>query len=215
MKPKNLPALNLLSQQLSYRNSHLTMEEIPTFLNSSVMKKVPVTNNENKGSQLTIFYGGEVIVFDDIEAEKVKEMMCLASKGSSSTISQSNHHKNNINNNNNYGYRVARRCSFPSLPNDVVRNTSSCVAPPTSPFPFMIPATIPNNSVKDQHPQPPSRSVVSDLPLARKASLHRFLEKRKDRIAARSPYQTSSPMSWLSMVVRSPQENSETSSSVV
>ncbi|MED6157847.1 hypothetical protein PIB30_027234 [Stylosanthes scabra] len=202
MKATNLPALNLLSQQLSHRNSHLTMEEFPPFLNSS-LKKVPVTTK--KGSQLTIFYGGEVLVFDDIEAEKAKEIMCFASKGSS-TISKPNHHNNN-NMKNNYGYKLAQRCaSFPS------RN--SCVVPPTSPFPFMIPAaTIPNNSV--QHIQPPSRSVVSDLPLARKASLHRFLEKRKDRIAARAPYQTSSPISWLGMVPRSPQENSETSSSVV
>ncbi|MED6195054.1 hypothetical protein PIB30_034486 [Stylosanthes scabra] len=202
MKATNLPALNLLSQQLSHRNSHLTMDEIPTFLNSS-LKKIPVTTN--KGSQLTIFYGGEVIVFDDIELEKAKEIMCFASKGSS-TISKSNHHNNNMKNN--YGYKLAQRCSFPS------RN-SCVVVPPTSPFPFMIP-TIPNNSVRDlPHTQPPSRSVVSDLPLARKASLHRFLEKRKDRIAARAPYQTSSPISWLGMVPRSPQENSETSSSVV
>ncbi|KAF4368703.1 hypothetical protein G4B88_025121 [Cannabis sativa] len=32
-------------------------------------------------------------------------------------------------------------------------------------------------------------SSIAHLPIARKASLHRFLEKRKDRINARAPYQ--------------------------
>ncbi|PKU84925.1 Protein TIFY 10A [Dendrobium catenatum] len=77
---------------------------------------------EQEKSQLTIFYGGKVLVFDNFPAEKANDLMQLASKGQ----------------------------NFSS-------GTTSLVA--------------------------------SDLPIARKTSLHRFLEKRKDRINAMSPYQ--------------------------
>ncbi|KAJ8510091.1 hypothetical protein OPV22_000525 [Ensete ventricosum] len=81
--------------------------------------------------QLTIFYGGKVLVFDSFPAEKAKDLMQLATKGNST--SQNSVHMS--------------RSAQPNLP---------------------------------------------DLPIARKASLQRFLEKRKDRSNARSPYQVSS-----------------------
>ncbi|KAL2327246.1 hypothetical protein Fmac_020673 [Flemingia macrophylla] len=70
----------------------------------------------------------------------------------------------------------------------------------------VIPITA-NNSVQE-HPQAPSKSVVCDLPLARKASLHRFLEKRKDR----APYQTSNSMPWLTLAPNSPLDESDSES---
>ncbi|CAH9118580.1 unnamed protein product [Cuscuta europaea] len=90
----------------------------------------------NKTAPLTIFYSGEVLVFDDFPADKAREVLSLASKVSSPAASG----------------------VFPT------------VSPtPQAPFHF-------------------SRSNVSGLPIARRSSLHRFLEKRKDRSAARAPY---------------------------
>ncbi|XP_047327750.1 protein TIFY 10a-like [Impatiens glandulifera] len=37
-------------------------------------------------------------------------------------------------------------------------------------------------------PHPPAPVSASDLPIARRASLHRFLDKRKSRVMAKAPY---------------------------
>ncbi|KAL1319660.1 hypothetical protein HN51_064461 [Arachis hypogaea] len=139
--------------------SATTMELFPTKENNNVTTMdllyprapayapAPVNTSafkDGKGAQLTIFYGGEVMVFDDIPAEKAEEILSLAKRGNSSACASTQH---------------------------------------TRPYLFQ------------PHSQLQSAPVVGDLPIARKASLHRFLEKRKDRIASKAPYQTSSPVS--------------------
>lgn len=83
--------------------------------------------------QLTIFYGGKVVVFDNFPPTKVKDLLQIVHTG------------------------------------DGVNKASGSAAPQNLPT--------------------PSQNSLSDLPIARRNSLHRFLEKRKGRIIAKAPYQ--------------------------
>ncbi|XP_075509616.1 protein TIFY 10B-like [Primulina tabacum] len=105
------------------------------------------TKSGAETAQMTIFYGGQVLVFDDFPADKVGEIMSLANKSSGT---QNHHH-------------------------------SSAFAPP---FTTQIPS--------ERALMPP---LASDLPMARRNSLARFLEKRKDRIKEKAPYQEIKPES--------------------
>ena len=95
--------------------------------------------SESEKAQMTIFYGGQVIVFNDFPADKAKEIMLMAScaKGNNNSTTQ-------------------------------IQKTAE--------------------SALDLVPQP---IISGDLPIARRASLTRFLEKRKDRLIAKAPYQLS------------------------
>ncbi|NP_001312571.1 protein TIFY 10A-like [Nicotiana tabacum] len=97
--------------------------------------------SEPEKAQMTIFYGGQVIVFNDFPADKAKEIMLMASctKGNNNSTTQ-------------------------------IQKTAE--------------------SASDLVPQP---IISGDLPIARRASLTRFLEKRKDRLTAKAPYQLSNP----------------------
>ncbi|KAK6147623.1 hypothetical protein DH2020_018535 [Rehmannia glutinosa] len=114
-------------------------------------------------AQMTIFYAGQVIVFDDFPADKAKEIMTLASKSSAA--------------------QNRPIAAFPPL------HVAQSPAESTNSVPQIVPTfgilERPHHSA-----QPP---LDSDLPIARKNSLARFLEKRKDRIIANAPYPASKP----------------------
>lgn len=111
-------------------------------------------------AQLTIFYDGKVMVFDNFPAMKAKDLMEMASKGNVFLP-----HSVNVN------------CS----------TTGTTAAPPL--------------------PPKAGASVDLSMPIARRASLHRFLEKRKDRINRNAPYivkdlsemKAEKSLSWLAL----------------
>ncbi|KAM0872593.1 hypothetical protein ACQ4PT_038613 [Festuca glaucescens] len=105
----------------------------------------PDATREQEKQQLTIFYGGKVLEFNDFPADKAKGLMQMAGKG-----------------------------------NPVIQNVSA----PVTVTKVQAAAPALESSL-------PAAQVDAHKPAHWKASLHRFLEKRKDRLHAKAPYQDS------------------------
>ncbi|KAG4146188.1 hypothetical protein ERO13_D05G141200v2 [Gossypium hirsutum] len=127
---------------------------------------------EPKNSQMTIFFGGQVAVFNDFPADKFKEIMDLLASHGCSTAS---------------GVVV-------DTVMEKVKSKTVQIEPSNHEIPDLNVSTATGNS-----PPPPHDSSVewhqyggsgpSDLRIARRNSLHKFFEKRKERATARAPYQ--------------------------
>ncbi|MFS7992969.1 putative transcription factor TIFY family [Helianthus anomalus] len=149
-------------------------------------------------AQLTIFYGGMVNVYDDISPEKAQAIMFLAGNGASASTPQP---------------RVQAAVPIPRTPvGDVVYMAQPINAQPCSAIssPMSVSSHPVGPTNKDEGAKTvkgsmgPSSKVdtprvinsleqvmQSAVPQARKASLARFLEKRKERVMASSPYNVS------------------------
>ncbi|KAF5466352.1 hypothetical protein F2P56_016283 [Juglans regia] len=104
-------------------------------------------------AQMTIFYAGQILVLNDFPADKAREIVALASKGSSNTSS-----------------------GFVSASGMDKVNSGRSMAPEST----VLVATSEKNTTQERLQQQP-HEIASDLPIARRASLHRFFAKRKDR----------------------------------
>ncbi|KAJ0257229.1 Protein TIFY 11A [Hirschfeldia incana] len=112
-------------------------------------------SSEPGSSQLTIFFGGQVLVYNEFPTDKAKEIMEVAKQAKPVTDINIKTQINVENNNDNKSNMV----NLPDL-------------------------NEPINSVDIINQQ---NHVVERI--ARRASLHRFFAKRKDRSVARAPYQ--------------------------
>ncbi|KAK6122408.1 hypothetical protein DH2020_043850 [Rehmannia glutinosa] len=160
-------------------------------------------------TQLTIFYGGTVNVFDDITPEKAQAIIFLAGNGCvPSNMAQSELH-------------MQAPASKPAADRALVNQSLDMPSSSSLPSPMSISSRPIDHSaaknddvrvsktggmsttvVNEVEPRPPRvispiRSVVasammsSAVPQARKASLARFLEKRKERATNAAPYNLS------------------------
>ncbi|KAG6488129.1 protein TIFY 10c-like [Zingiber officinale] len=121
-------------------------EAMELFPQRAEFHTAPEQARERGNPQLTIFYKGKLMVFDNFPPEKADDLLKLASEGNKR--------------NQNLGQE----------------SSSSEDQNPT------LESMVANSWLTAQ-------TSLSDLPIARKASLQRFLEKRKYRINARAPYQ--------------------------
>ncbi|XVF25247.1 hypothetical protein REPUB_Repub13aG0196800 [Reevesia pubescens] len=122
---------------------------------------------EPKNAQLTIFFGGQVLVYNDFPADKVKEIMALANQGCSTACTG-----------------VVANSAMEKVNSNIDKIDSS-----NSDIPDLNIASTTSNSPAQDSSVERHQYGGSDLRIARRNSLHKFFEKRKDRAAARAPYQ--------------------------
>ncbi|XP_065849314.1 protein TIFY 10B [Euphorbia lathyris] len=162
---RNVRSVDLFPQQAGFSTSDPDgQKRVELSINKAATSDSPP-------AQMTIFYGGQVIVFDDFPADKAKDVMVLAGKGTSQSLSATT--------------------GFP------IKNPPPVFSPNLAIPPMECSSSVPctSNAVASfgknlfqDRIQPPPKPISTDLPIARRASLHRFLEKRKDRIISRAPY---------------------------
>lgn len=114
-------------------------------------------NKEPEKNQLTIFYAGKVLVFDNFPAEKVQDLMQMAMKERTLGFTTPS--------------STAARVDFSQQKSPNIASTTGS----------QLVVVLQNSMPK------PAQANNSDMP--RRNSLHRFLEKRKDRISTKAPYQ--------------------------
>ncbi|XP_076921672.1 protein TIFY 7-like [Bidens hawaiensis] len=170
----------------SFKQHGVAVPSIGSFLAGTTE---PWYNNSKAScapAQLTIFYGGMVNVYDDISPEKAQAIMLLAGNGASASTPQA---------------RV--QAQVPVYVNQPVNpQTCSAISSPMSVSSHPLGPTHKDEGAKAVKGsvahvnKVDSPRVISSLeevmksavPQARKASLARFLEKRKERVMSSAPY---------------------------
>ncbi|XP_010498085.1 PREDICTED: protein TIFY 11A [Camelina sativa] len=145
------------------------------------VKDADLSESQPESSQLTIFFGGKVIVYNEFPADKAKVIMDVAKQAKPVTEVNNIQIQINVENSNNKS-NIQTQIHVENN-ND---NKSNMVLPDLN-EPTNTADTDHSHPTMEQQKQQEQNQIVERI--ARRASLHRFFAKRKDRAVARAPYQ--------------------------
>ncbi|CAH2036876.1 unnamed protein product [Thlaspi arvense] len=173
VKPKNL----FPREAASFSSSSSSLPKEDALKMTQATTTTRSVKPEPQTAPLTIFYAGQVIVFNDFSAENAKQVMSLASKGTATT-SFTGFTTSNLN----------QSVYTPNFPKKQTEITTVNIAPTPSQVHHHLMKTAAQEPIQSS-----STPMTCELPIARRASLHRFLAKRKDRVTSKAPYQLCDP----------------------